>query len=111
VPSNHRRALIDGYLYNGSPLYLSEMGGIAYIPPGAVSYSTSFGYSGVEKTEADAFARFAQLMQGMARLHNFAGFCYTQLTDVEQEANGLLTYDRKPKFDNAKIKALLDVFQ
>jgi hypothetical protein len=35
-----------------------------------------------------------------------AGFCYTQLTDVEQEVNGLLTFDRKPKFDPAVIKAV-----
>ena len=35
-----------------------------------------------------------------------AGICYTQLTDVEQEINGLLTYDRKPKFD---VKALRDM--
>ena len=26
------------------------------------------------------------------------GLCYTQLTDVEQEQNGLYTYDRRPKF-------------
>jgi len=36
------------------------------------------------------------------------GICYTQFTDVEQEVNGLLTYDRKPKFDTKKIKALND---
>ena len=28
-----------------------------------------------------------------------AGYCYTQLTDVEQEINGLMTYERKPKAD------------
>lgn len=32
-----------------------------------------------------------------------SGYCYTQLTDVEQEMNGLLTYDRKPKCDLDKI--------
>jgi hypothetical protein len=37
--------------------------------------------------------------------------CYTQLTDVEQEVNGLLTYDRKPKFDVNKIKALNDTLR
>ena len=31
------------------------------------------------------------------------GFCYTQLTDVEREQNGLYTYDRKAKFDPAVI--------
>jgi len=34
------------------------------------------------------------------------GFCYTQLYDIEQEVNGLLTYDRRPKFDPAVIKAI-----
>jgi hypothetical protein len=34
------------------------------------------------------------------------GFCYTQLTDVEQEVNGLLTYDRKPKADLEKIRSI-----
>jgi hypothetical protein len=34
----------------------------------------------------------------------FAGYCYTQLTDVEQEINGLMTYDRKPKADPARSK-------
>ena len=33
--------------------------------------------------------------------------CYTQLTDVEQEQNGLYTYDRKPKFDPAIMHAVL----
>jgi Glycosyl hydrolases family 2, sugar binding domain/Glycosyl hydrolases family 2, TIM barrel domain/Glycosyl hydrolases family 2/Domain of unknown function (DUF4350) len=111
VPKNGRAALIEGYKYNGTPLYLSEMGGIAYIPPGAISFGKSWGYSGVEKTQDDAFARFTQLFQGLAKLHNIAGFCYTQITDVEQEANGLLTYDRKLKFDPAKIKTLLDALQ
>ena len=35
------------------------------------------------------------------------GFCYTQLTDVEQEQNGLYTYDRKAKFEPAKIRKIL----
>ena len=35
------------------------------------------------------------------------GLCYTQLTNVEQEQNGLYTYDRQPKFDPAIFKAIL----
>ncbi len=35
------------------------------------------------------------------------GFCYTQLTDVEEELNGLYTYDRKPKFDPAVIREIV----
>jgi hypothetical protein len=52
-----------------------------------------------------------QLYQGIAKLNNFAGICYTQLTDVEQEANGLLTYHRQPKFDTKKVKALNDLLK
>ena len=111
VPRNGREALIAGYKYNGSPLYLSEFGGIAYIPPGTQVPAESWGYSGVEKTQEAAFARLTQLYDGLAKLPNFLGMCYTQLTDVEQEVNGLLTYDRKPKFDVTKIKALNDKLQ
>ncbi|HEY1216800.1 MAG TPA: glycoside hydrolase family 2 TIM barrel-domain containing protein, partial [Bryobacteraceae bacterium] len=111
IPKNGRDALISGYRYNGAPLYLSEFGGIAYIPPGAQVPAESWGYSGVEKTQQAAFARLAQLFDGVAKLPNLVGFCYTQLTDVEQEVNGLLTYDRRPKFDIRQVKALNDKFQ
>ena len=111
IPKNGRDALISGYKYNGSPLYLSEFGGIAYIPPDAQAPAESWGYSGVEKTQQAAFARLSQLFSGVAKLPSLVGFCYTQLTDVEQEVNGLLTYDRKPKFDVTQVKALNDQFK
>jgi hypothetical protein len=34
------------------------------------------------------------------------GYCFTQLTDVEQEQNGVYFYDRTSKFDMARIKAI-----
>lgn len=111
IPKNGRDALIGGYKYNGTPLYLSEFGGIAYIPPGVKAPGESWGYSGVEKTQQAAFDRLSQLFEGVAKLQNVLGFCYTQLTDVEQEVNGLLTYDRHPKFDVQKVKALNDRFK
>ncbi len=36
---------------------------------------------------------------------HICGYCYTQLTDVEQEQNGIYLYDRSPKFDMARIAA------
>ena len=45
-------------------------------------------------------------MKGISSLEFLAGFCYTQLTDIEQEINGLLTYDRKPKVDPEAIAAI-----
>jgi hypothetical protein len=45
----------------------------------------------------------------IAKIPAFAGLCYTQLTDVEQEINGLLTYDRKPKYDVRVVKEINDL--
>ena len=111
IPDNGRPALIGGYEYNGSPIYLSEFGGIAYIPAGHEVPQESWGYAGVEKTANDALDRLASLYDGLLHIPQITGICYTQLTDVEQEVNGLMTYDRKPKFDVAKIKALNDLLQ
>ena len=53
-----------------------------------------------------ALARLRGLYESIAKIPAFAGFCYTQLTDVEQEVNGLLTYDRKPKYDVRLVKEI-----
>ena len=107
LPANGRPYAAPGHAYNGAPLYLSEFGGIAYIPPGASVPESAWGYAGVEKTPEDALRRLAGLYDAIAKLP-FIGICYTQITDVEQEVNGLMTYDRKPKFDPKAIKALND---
>jgi len=106
VPFRGRAALAPGYAYNGSPFVLSEFGGIAYIPPGHQVPKEAWGYAGVEKTPEATLERLRGLYQAIARIPAFAGLCYTQLTDVEQEINGLLTYDRKPKFDVKVIREI-----
>ncbi|MBM3813524.1 MAG: glycoside hydrolase family 2 [Acidimicrobiia bacterium] len=111
IPDNGRAIFAPGFTYNGSPFFLSEFGGIAYIPPGTNVPPESWGYSGVEKTPEAALARLTGLYDAIARIPAFIGLCYTQITDVEQEVNGLLTYDRKYKFDPAAIKALNDRLQ
>jgi hypothetical protein len=106
VPDNGRAALAPGFKYNGTPVLLTEFGGIAYIPQGHDVPAESWGYSGVEKTDASALERLKGLYLGIARVPGFVGICYTQLTDVEQEVNGLLTYDRKPKFPVAALREI-----
>ena len=66
----------------------------------------SWGYSGVEKSSEDALTRLRGLYQAVAETPAFIGICYTQLTDVEQEINGLLTFDRRPKFDAATLSGI-----
>jgi beta-galactosidase/beta-glucuronidase len=111
VPNDDVAPLVPGATYNGSPFYLSEFGGIAFIPPGHDVPKEAWGYSGVEKTAESAMERLRGLYQAIARAPAWAGLCYTQLTDVEQEINGLMTYDRKPKFDPKAIKDINDLIE
>jgi hypothetical protein len=53
-------------------------------------------YGSVTDTD-ELLTRYRDLMDGLSSLKFLARFCYTQLTDIEQEINGLLTYDRRPE--------------
>jgi beta-galactosidase/beta-glucuronidase len=111
VPDNARPALAPGIRYNGAPVLLSEFGGIAWIPPDAKVPEKSWGYSGGETSSEAALARLRGLYEAIAGTPAFMGICYTQLTDVEQEINGLMTYDRKMKFDARTLREINALLQ
>jgi beta-galactosidase/beta-glucuronidase len=98
VPRNGREALAFGYAYNGSPIVMTEFGGISY-RVGEQKTEKEWGYSGIEPTKEAFMKRLDGLVRALRSNKVIAGYCYTQLTDVEQEINGLMTYDRKPKAD------------
>jgi len=110
LPVNRPLYTAPGHVYNGTPLYLSEFGGIAYILPGSPVPAQAWGYSGVEKSPEAVLARLRGQYEAIKE-SAIIGICYTQITDVEQEINGLLTYDRKPKFDVKKLKEINDLLQ
>jgi regulator of replication initiation timing len=60
----------------------------------------------MERTENGALDRMRGLYEAVARMPKIIGICYTQLTDVEQEVNGLMTYDRRLKFDVDQIRSI-----
>ena len=64
-----------------------------------------WGYS-TACSEQEYLEQYAHVIESILRSDLAYGFCYTQLTDVEQEKNGLLTYDRKPKCAPEKIKEI-----
>jgi hypothetical protein len=107
VPRNHREAVAFGHRYNGTPILMTEFGGIAY-RLGGEARAGEWGYAGIEPTKERFLSRLDGLVKALVRNPVFAGFCYTQLTDVEQEINGLLTYDRRPKADPAEIKRIIE---
>jgi len=106
IPSSSREALALGYTYNGAPIVMSEFGGIGYRIGEKVA-EHEWGYSGIEPTEEAMLKRLEGLVKALLANRAFAGFCYTQLTDVEQEINGLMTYDRKPKADPAHFARII----
>jgi beta-galactosidase/beta-glucuronidase len=95
---------VPGRRYAGQPLLVSEYGGVGYLPPGEPPPSGAFA-QGRESTEEAWVARIAGLTLAIQELPEPVGYCLTQLTDVEQEINGLATYDRRPKTDPARIAA------
>ena len=100
MPAN-RRLSVGGYAYDGEPIIVTEFGGIAY----KKSEWEGWGYSGADNDE-DYAERLRAVIQPLLKSGVVQGYCYTQLTDVEQEINGLLTYDRKPKIALDLIKAI-----
>lgn len=83
------------------PVLVTEYGGIAL----KASDWEGWGYGGVNDPEA-LLVGYANLTSAIYASKEIQGFCYTQLTDVEQEINGLLTYDRKPKAPLEKIREI-----
>jgi beta-galactosidase/beta-glucuronidase len=88
-----------GSKYRGQPIVLSEIGGFLNIPQNVPAEQRDVLYQFYDSfnTAEEFAAKYEDLMRGIASLKFLAGFCYTQLTDIEQEINGLLTFDRHPK--------------
>ncbi|MGM0524407.1 MAG: glycoside hydrolase family 2 protein [Bacillota bacterium] len=95
----------NGYQYQDQPIILSEFGGVAYADQQS---ENDWGYGDRPQTKEDALSRIESLMQAVMDNEYFSGFCYTQLTDVEQEVNGLLTHDHQYKFDPKKVRQILN---
>lgn len=82
---------------------VSEFGGISFAPEAEIQ---SWGYSNVDN--ADGFeSRLRGLFAGILSSPVLAGFCYTQLTDTLQEANGLADVERRPKLPADVIRSIV----
>ena len=90
--------------YQGQPYLVDEFGGIKWIPEGRRAFSErSWGYGQGPTTLEEFYSRLEGLVRGLDGLGHMSGWCYTQLTDVEQEQNGIYNYDRTEKFDMPRI--------
>lgn len=101
MPAN-RRILVGEAGYEGQPILVTEFGGISF----RKSDWEGWGYSGASD-EQDFLGRLIAVFRPLHLSPVVQGFCYTQLTDVEQEINGLLTYDRVPKAPIETIRKIV----
>ena len=91
-------------VYNTAlPVFVSEYGGIKWVMS---SDATAWGYGKSVTTEDEFFTRLEGLTDALLENPYIFGYCYTQLTDVEQEQNGVMTYDRHLKFPAEKFRAV-----
>ncbi len=103
APAN-RRIMSNGNYYKGQPLIFSEYGGIAFAKD---STGSNWGYGDGAKNSEEMLERIKDLSVGLNDTY-FQGFCYTQLTDVQQEVNGLFDADYNAKLDLKKLKEIFD---
>ncbi|MBD3175049.1 MAG: hypothetical protein GF320_07705, partial [Armatimonadia bacterium] len=90
-------------LYRGQPYFVSEYGGIRLA---GESTEGSWGYGAAAGDIEEFFERYEALTEVLLSNPNCFAFCYTQLTDIEQEQNGVYFYDRSEKFDPARMRAI-----
>jgi beta-galactosidase/beta-glucuronidase len=94
--------------YQGQPYIVDEFGGIKWVADEeGKPDEDAWGYGQGPETEEEFYARLEGLVDAVLSQDHVRGFCYTQLTDVEQEQNGIYTYDRRVKFDMDRIR---DIF-
>lgn len=98
--------LKQGVEHPVKPKVVGEYGGIA-LPEQGHTWTTGWGYQTVRNSEG-LIRRIRSQTTQLFEAPNLSGYVYTQLTDVEQELNGLMTYDRIPKADPAKLAAVFE---
>ncbi len=91
--------------YAGQPYFCSEFGGIWWSDVDGHS-DESWGYGEAPRTREEWIARFRGLVDTLLDSPDMFGYCFTQLTDVFQEKNGIFGFDRVPKFDPALLSAI-----
>jgi hypothetical protein len=96
--------------YKNEAYMIDEFGGIQWIKemktPEISDQKEFWGYGAPPETMEDFYKRLEEQVNVILSLDHIAGFCYTQIVDVELEKNGIYTYDRSKKFDMARIRKI-----
>ncbi|MBO4356136.1 MAG: beta-galactosidase, partial [Clostridia bacterium] len=91
--------------YEGQPYFVSEFGGTHWDIDS--DGSQGWGYGKRPEDIEEVYSRIEGLIKALLENPKVCAFCYTQLTDVMQEKNGMYSFDRRPKFDNERLHKVL----
>lgn len=104
-PPSVRDIYANGFSYQNEPILLTEFGGIGF----DVSGEQGWGYTSA-RSEKEFLEEYERIIKAIYHSSGLWGFCYTQLCDVEQEINGMLTYQREPKCSLEKIRQINEMY-
>lgn len=99
--NNYKSAMAKGFAYRGQPVIISEYGGIAFN-----NDDSGWGYGNKVNTKEAFIKRFDEITTAVKEIPYACGFCYTQVSDVQQEINGLMDMDRNFKIEPEIIKEI-----
>ena len=107
TPVRHEELSVS---YEGQPYVVDEYGGTWWGEGGGSDQdpdrAASWGYGKRPRDIEEVNTRIENLTRVLTGHSHIAGFCYTQLTDIEQEENGIYTYNRNLKFDAERLKRI-----
>lgn len=104
--NSHRTIFVPEFKYGGEPFMLTEFGGIALIED---AKGEAWGYGKAAANIEDFLRDYKDLILAIKDSRVFSGFCFTQVSDVQQEVNGLLNKNYAPKVELERIKVINDL--
>lgn len=99
--SSGKSAFANGYEYKGQPVIISEYGGIAFN-----NDDSGWGYGNKVNTKEEFIKRFDEITTAVKEIPYVCGFCYTQVSDVQQEINGMMDMERNFKVNPEIIREI-----
>ena len=92
--------------YANQPFFISEFGGLVWET--STPNNNTWGHGRMFNSEDELYEHMEKLVDAIQASGEITGFCYTQLTDIEQEKNGIYTYDRRTKLNIDRIKSIFE---
>jgi beta-galactosidase/beta-glucuronidase len=104
---NDYQGRVISLAYGNQPYMVSEFGGIWWNDERAPGdRASSWGYGTAPQSLEEFYQRFEGLCMALLSHPGMFGYCYTQLTDIYQEQNGIYTFNRRAKFDLERLRAI-----